>query len=108
MVDAHQQAEQDVEDDPCADPGALLDGAAWEADGGEEEGDCWEEEPGFLVGEDGQHGDAAEGGVEGYCPAGAEDEEEGGGAEELGEVDEDVLVVRVYAMLGEVRGVGVV
>lgn len=87
------------------------------ADAGEEEGDGWEEEAWFLVGEDGEEGCCGEGG-EGagvaepgwhWRPA-EEGEEHGdvGWAEELGQVDGEVLVVWVQAMDCEVVWVGVV
>ena len=63
-----------------------------------------------MVGEDAQEGNAGQRGDEGGGDIGAaEEEEEGGGwTEQLRDVDEEVLIARVQAMLGQVRSVGVV
>jgi len=108
VVDAHQHAEEGVEDDPRTEPPAHEVSRRGEADRGEDEGDSGDEEAGFLVLEDGEEDDAGEGGYEVEGWEGGREEEEGGGAEEEGEVDESVLVVWVEAVEGEVCGLGVV
>ena len=72
VVDAEEGAEEGVEEDPACYPG--FGEAGWDFDGGEEEGDCGEEEAGFLVLEAGEGGDAGYGGPEeGVLSAGEEE-----------------------------------
>lgn len=56
------------------------------------------------MGEEGEDGDSRDGGVEAKGEVGAEEDEEGGGAEELREVEEGVLVPGVEAVGCEVGG----
>jgi len=62
------------------------------------------------VGENAQEGNAGQRGDEGGGDIGAAQEEEEGGSwtEQLRDVDEEVLIARVQAMLGQIRSVGVV
>lgn len=51
MVDAHEDAERGVEDEPGGEETVCQGSRARELDGGEDEGDGGEEEAGFLVGD---------------------------------------------------------
>lgn len=108
VVYAHYDTHYQIKTDPDVYPGFGL--LLREADGGEEEGDGGEEEACFLVGEDGEEDYAGEGGEEchGHVGGAEEEEERERGTEELGEVDEEVLVEGVDAMFGEIGGIGVV
>lgn len=54
VEDAEDGAEDEVENHPRADEDAGFRSCGGEAHGGEEEGDCWEEEARFLVGDEGE------------------------------------------------------
>ena len=64
MVGAHQQPEDDVEADPGGRPDAEVRLVLRQPHRREEQGDGGEEEARFLVLEDGEDGDAGDGGVE--------------------------------------------
>lgn len=103
VKDAEDCAQGDVEYHPRADEDAGFRSGQGYAHGGEEEGDCGEEEARFLVGDEGEEGGGEKGGKEAPGVGGREEEGEGG-AEEEGEVDEEVGVSGVEAMGDEVRG----
>ena len=55
MVDAHQYAEEGVEEYPGDNERSPPVYVAREAQAGEKEGDTWEKEAGFLVTEEGEN-----------------------------------------------------
>jgi len=103
VVDAEDNAGEDVKKDPDSGPDASE--AIWDSQGCEEQGHGGEEEAGFLVLESGEAGGAGDAGPEEGVEGACEGEEKDGGAEELREVGEEVLVVGMETVRGEIGGV---
>ena len=103
VVDAHEGREEGVEGHPCDDEDAGRAPGAGHVGAREEERDGGEKEAGFLVGDEGEEEGGEERGGEVWGIRGVEKEGDGR-PEEEGEVEEEVGVGGVEAVVGEVAG----
>lgn len=107
VVYPHQDAQQDVEKHPSGYPEPRLHPG--QVNRCENQRNSGYEKASFLMGKDTEESHTRQGRDEGRCEGCSADEEEGRGwSEQLREVDEEVLVAWMYAMLSKVGRHGVV